>query len=104
MDVQSAKRIRQASSISNDQLMVSDPLCYVFTKFKQLPYTLFKQLISDFYPADTICEDKNILLSYMEQLDLSKWTKPLRRRKESVDKTGHNLKAETDDRYRCLFI
>jgi len=69
----------------------------MFKRFKQLPDKLFKQLITDFYSADNSCEAKNILLSYMEQLDLSKWTKHARRRKESVDKTGQKLKAETDD-------
>jgi len=69
----------------------------MFKKFKQLPDKLFKQLFTDFYSADNICEAKNILLSYMEQLGLPKWTKPPHRKKESVDKTGQKLKAETDD-------
>jgi hypothetical protein len=97
MDSQSSKRSRQASSISDNVLIVSEPLCFMFKKFKQLPEKLFKQLVMDFYSTDIITEAKNTLLVYMEKLELEKWSKPTRRRKESVDKAGSKLKLETDD-------
>lgn len=94
---QSTKRGRHESSITREVLVVSEPLCFLFKKFKQLPDKTLKQLITDFYTAEIICEAKNTLLNYMEQLDLTKWTKPTRRRKDSNDKTGSKLKMETED-------
>jgi len=74
----------------------------MFKKFKQLPDKLLRQLITDFYSADVVCDAKNTLLTYMEQLDLTKWSKPSRRRKDSVDKTGSKLKMEIDDILQLL--
>jgi len=102
MDTQASKRSRQASSVTSDLLIVSEPLCFMFKKFKQLPDKLLRQLITDFYSADVVCDAKNTLLTYMEQLDLTKWSKPSRRRKDSVDKTGNKLKMEIDDILQML--
>jgi hypothetical protein len=72
-------------------LVVSDLLCYATKKFGRVPLKPLKSVLNDFYSADDICMAKDLLVDEVEKLTLDKWSKPARRRKDSITRTQNEI-------------
>jgi hypothetical protein len=82
------------------RLVVSDLLCYAINKFGRVSSKPLKSVINDFYSADEICAAKDILIEEVDQLNLDKWSKPARRRKDSITRTQN----EIDDIFNIIVM
>jgi hypothetical protein len=82
------------------RLVVSDLLCYSIKKFARVPIKPLKSVINDFYSADDICEAKDKLIEEVDQLNLDKWQRPARRRKDSITRTQN----EIDDIFNIIIM
>ena len=88
------------SSQDNRRLIVNDLLCFAINKYRRVASKLVKITISDFYSADDISHAKEQLIEAIDQLHLDKWSKPVRRRKDSLTR----LSNEIDDIFAMLVM
>jgi len=69
----------------------------VTAKFNQLPLKIIKQVLCDFYDRETINEAKNMLISCLEDLAITNWNMPPKRRKDSKENLRKKLKLDIED-------
>ena len=103
----SNKRPRQQSAVGVGceyrTMIVNELLCYAQKKYRQLPALTLKQVLSDFYSADTVAEAKDVLSSSVDNLNNNNWPKPAnRRRVNSKENAGAKQRQEIDDIYGIL--
>lgn len=84
----------------DQRLVISDLLCYASKKFGRVPIKPLKAVINDFYSADDICTAKDKLIEEIDLLNLDKWQKPARRRKDSITRTQN----EIDDIFNSITL
>jgi len=75
------------------QLVVCDLLCYMVNKFARLACKQLKSTVCDFYTVDDISLAKEKLSSAIDELQIDKFPKMVRRRKDSINRS----KTEVDD-------
>ena len=78
---------------ANRPLIVSDLLCYAFNKISRVANKPLKSTLIDFYSVEDIANAKEILYVEMDKIFVDKWSKPARRRKDSVNRST----TEIDD-------
>jgi hypothetical protein len=79
---------------------VSELLCYAINKFGRVPLKPLKSVINDFYSSDDIFSAKDKLVEETDILNIDKWQKPARRRKDSITRTQN----EIDDIFQVIVM
>ena len=82
------------------RLVVSDLLCYMVNKYSRVACRQLKSAVNDFYSADDILSAKEKLSVVIDELQIDKFPKMTRRRKDSVNKSV----SEIDDIYNAIML
>lgn len=89
--------ITPADNMADPNLLISDLLCYSIKKFARVAHKPLKAVLCDFYNSDEISAAKDLLISEIDKACVDKlkedptmqrWTKPARRRKDSVNRSS----------------
>jgi hypothetical protein len=76
---------------ANRPLLISDLLCFATKKYGRVALKPLKSVLLDFYSGEEIAAARELLYIETDKLLTDKWTKPVRRRKESINRTPTEL-------------
>ena len=72
-----------AAPVSQARLLISEPLCYIAAKYGRIDNLTLKSILRDFYGIDALMSARDTLMKSGDELNIDKWPKPARRRKDS---------------------
>jgi hypothetical protein len=102
----SSKRPRQDSApiLANSVALpkINELLCYAFKKYIPLRPKMLRQTLLDFYSSDQMGSARDLLMDELEALNPPGWSKPNRRRKDSVGNAGGKIRLDLDDIMNAL--
>lgn len=81
------------AAMTSKPLVISDLLCFAVNKFHRVPNKVLKNVLLDFYTSDDVSTAKEILVNEVDKVLSDKWPKPVRRRKDSLNRST----SEIDD-------
>jgi len=81
-------------------LLLSDLLCFMVIKYNRLGNKPLKSILLDFYTPDDISRAKEALVDEADKLFTERWSRPPRRRKDSVNR----IDCEVDDIINVIAI
>lgn len=86
-----------ATVVNNSQLIINEPLCYVFKKYGRVDSKTLKKVLFDFYDSETISAAKESLVQAVLELKINLPKSIMRKRRDSKESSDVKITHDIDD-------